>query len=330
MRRYMIRRIIQLIPLLLLITLMAYGAMHMAPGGPETILLADENIGNSQGQAELIALIRAKYGLDKPWYVQYGHWLNNTLHGDFGYSFYQNRPVTEIIRERLPNTIQLNLVVITLTYLIALPIGVISAVRQYSALDNTVTVLAFVGQSMPGFFVGLMLMLYVALPSHGAIPIMGMASHDVTLHGSGLLAVIIDRARYMLLPTITLLIGGLAGLTRYMRSSMLEVIREDYIRTARAKGISEKIVIYRHGFRNALLPIVTLSGSLLAAFIAGSPLIEQVFAWPGLGQASLRAALQRDYPVVMAFLIIGAFLQIIGTLLIDVVYVFVDPRIKYA
>lgn len=330
MRRYMFRRILQVIPLLFLITLISYGAMHLAPGGPENILLANEDRKVGGGEDELINQIRAKYGLDKPWYVQYGNWVKNTLQGDFGHSFYQSRSVSEIIKERLPNTMTLNLVVILLTYLIALPLGIISAVRQYSALDNTVTVFAFIGQSMPSFFIALMLMLYVALPSDGLIPIHGMASHDITVESSGVAAVVLDRARYMILPVVTLLIGGLAGLTRYMRSSMLEVIREDYVRTARSKGLAEKVVLYKHAFRNALLPIVTLSSGLLAGFIAGSPLIEQVFAWPGLGQASLRAAIQRDYPVVMAFLVIGAFLHIVGTLLVDVVYVFVDPRIKFS
>lgn len=327
MQRYLVRRILQMIPLLFLVTLLTYGLMHAAPGGPERILLAGEDPNIT---AEQVARLREQWGLNDPVYMQYLRWLGNLFRGDLGNSFYNQKPVARVILERMPATMQLNAVVLFLTYAIAIPAGIITAVRQYSAMDYTASTFCFAGHSMPGFWVGLMLIFLVALPSGGLIPTNGYASPDVTLEGSGLAAVLVDRARYMLLPVLTLLVGGLASLTRYTRNAMLEVLREDYVRTARAKGVAEKVVIYRHAFRNALLPVVTLSSHLLAAFFGGSVIVEQVFSWPGVGQVSLRAINQRDYPLVMAFLLVGAVLGMVGNLLVDVIYVLVDPRIKYS
>ncbi len=316
-----------MIPLMFLVTLLTYGLMFAAPGGPERILLGGEDPNIT---AEQVEHLRELWGLNDPVHVQYFRWLGNMLKGDLGNSYYNQMPVAEVIAERMPYTIQLNVVVLALTYLIAIPAGVITAVKQYSATDYAVSTFSLAGHSMPSFWVGLMLIFLVALPSGGIIPTNGYSNPDVTMAANGLVPVILDRLRHMFLPVLTLLIIGLAALTRYTRNAMLEVLREDYVRTARAKGVAEKIVIYRHAFRNALLPIVTLSGGLLASLFSGSVIIEQVFAWPGVGQISIRAINQRDYPLVMAFLLVGAVLGLVGHLLVDVAYIFVDPRIKYS
>lgn len=326
LRRYLLRRIAQVIPLLLIVTFISYGIMLVAPGGPEQVLLGGEDPTLDPNQ---IAALRARWGLDDPIPVQYARWLGNVLRGDLGRSYYFRKPVAEAILERFPNTLQLGLVVVALTYLLALPLGVITAVRQYSLADYAASTFSFLGHSMPSFWIGLMLIFLVALPSGGLIPTSGFSTPDVTLAGSGFWAVLSDRARFMFLPAVTLVVGGLAGLSRYTRNSMLEVLREDYVRTARAKGLSERVVIFKHALRNALLPVVTLSSNLLVFLFSGSVVVEQVFAWPGLGTLAIQAVSNRDYPVVMAFLLVGAVLSTAGHLMVDVLYVFVDPRIKY-
>jgi len=326
-RRYLVRRLLQMVVLLLLVTIITFGLMLAAPGGPERVLLAGEDPNIS---AEQIAHLRELWGLNDPVYVQYFRWLNHTLHGDLGNSFFNQKPVAQVILDRLPATLELGAVVIVLTYLIAIPAGVITAVKQYSWMDYLVSTFSLAGHSMPSFWVGLMLIFLIALHSGGAIPTNGFAAPGVTLAVSGLIPFLIDRARHMFLPALTLLIVGLAALTRYTRNSMLEVLREDYVRTARAKGVGEKVVIYKHAFRNALLPVITLSAGLLASLFGGAVIVEQVFSWPGLGFISIRAINQRDYPLVMAFLLVGAILSMLGNLIVDVTYVLVDPRIKYS
>lgn len=313
-------------PLLILATMIAFSIMQMAPGGPENFLLAGEDA--TLDPSKLIAL-REQWGLNDPIPVQYARWLGNVFSGDFGYSFFQRRPVAEIIKEALPNTIRLNVFVLFFSYAIAIPIGIISAVKQYSKFDYTVTGLAFLGQAAPNYWVALMLIYYVAMKSGGAIPTNGIATAGVNFDTYGWLSVIADRAKYMLLPLTVMIFGSLTGLTRYMRSSMLEVLKEDYTRTARAKGLSEKLVIYKHALRNAILPIVTLSGSLLSSLVGGSIIIETIFSWPGIGRVGFDAVTARDYPVSMAIMLMAGVLALIGYLLVDIVYVMVDPRIKY-
>jgi peptide/nickel transport system permease protein len=326
MGRYLTRRFLNMIPLLLLATLFSFAIMQAAPGGPENVLLAGEDA--TVDPARLQAL-REKWGLNDPIHIQYFRWLKNVLTGDFGYSYFQRRPVTDIVLEALPNTIQLNLVVIILTYAIAIPLGVISAVKQYSKLDYAVTSLAFVGQAAPSFWIGLMLIYYVAMKSGGVIPTNGIATQGINFETYGWLSVIGDRIRYMILPVAVMTFGSLTGLTRYMRSSMLEVLKEDYTRTARAKGLSEKVVIYKHALRNALLPIITLSGNVLSSLVGGAIVIETLFSWPGIGRVSYDAVIARDYPVSMALMLLSTVLSLLGFLLVDILYVVVDPRIKY-
>lgn len=315
-----------MIPVMLLATILSFSIMQLAPGGPENMLLNTEDATMDASKAEQL---REKWGLNDPIHVQYGRWLQNLVKGDFGYSYFQRRPVADIIGEALPNTLQLSVITLVLTYAIAIPLGVVSAVRQYSKTDFIVTSIAFVGQAAPSFWVAMMLIYGVAMQSKGLIPTNGIATPGVTFANYGWLTVLGDRLKYMLLPVTVSTFGGLTGLTRYMRSSMLEVLKEDYIRTARAKGLSQKIITYKHAMRNALLPIVTLSGGVLASLVSGSVILETIFSWPGIGRVGYEAVLQRDYPISMALLTIGAILLLLGLLLVDIAYVFVDPRIKY-
>jgi peptide/nickel transport system permease protein len=315
-----------MIPVLILATMISFAIMQAAPGGPENVLLAGED---ATVDASKLEALRDKWGLNDPIPVQYGRWLKNVVTGDFGYSYFQRRPVAEIISEALPNTLELSVVVMILIYVIAIPLGVISAVRQYSRFDYIVTGIAFVGQAAPSFWLAMMLMYGVAMQSGGLIPTSGFSTPGVSLETYGWLSVVADRMKFMLLPVAVSTFGGLTALTRYMRASMLEVLREDFIRTARSKGLAQQVVIYKHALRNALLPVVTISGGILASLVSGAVIVETVFAWPGIGRIGFDAVTQRDYPVSMAVLLIGAIMLLIGYLLVDIAYVFVDPRIKY-
>lgn len=327
MQRYIARRLFQLIPLFFIVTIMTFGIMHLAPGGPEQILLQgeDPNI-----RPEDVAELRKAWGLDEPVPVQYARWLGNVMQGNLGRSYSTQRPVTEAINARWAPSLQLALTNTFLVYALSIPIGVMIAVHRYSVLDYAMSIFSFVGYAMPNFWVGAMLILFVALPSGGAIPTSGYATPSITLESSSLAAVVLDRARYMLLPVLTAVTGGMAALTAYMRSSMLDVLQEDYVRTARSKGLSERVVIYKHAMRTAMLPIVTISSGLLGVLFAGNVIVEQVFAYPGLGTLFVKAVNTKDYPMVMAFLLIGFLIGNLSSLLTDFVYVLVDPRIKYA
>jgi peptide/nickel transport system permease protein len=319
---YVARRVLQIIPLLIGISIINFFIMHLAPGDP-VLLLTDRN-----ATQEEVARIRALYGLDEPLHVQYVKWLTRVLKGDFGRSFIDGRPVLDHIMDRLPYTLYLNFLVMILIYLFSIPIGITSALKQYSRFDHIVTFFAFLGQALPSFWFALLLIYAVGIKSSW-LPISGVATIGVSLKRYGLWAVIADRAKYLILPVTVISLGSMAGITRYMRSSMLEVIRQDYIRTARAKGLPENVVIRKHALRNALLPIVTLLGFELPLLFSGSAIIETIFSWPGLGLLSVRAVFQRDYQIVMALNMIGAFLMVAGNFLSDILYVLVDPRIKY-
>lgn len=328
MRRYMIRRLIQLIPLFLIVTVITFGLMYLAPGGPEQIFLSGED---PTIKPEHIAALREKWGLDKPFYVQYGKWLYNVvIQRDMGRSFRSQRPVLEAWMERLPATMQLSAVVLVLTYGLAIPLGIVTAVRKYSVVDYMASTFSFLGFAMPNFWVGLMLIVLIALPSGGLIPTSGYASPEVTLQTHGIFGLLYDRGRYMLLPALTLVTSGMAVITRYMRNSMLEVLNEDYVRTARAKGLQEKVVIYKHALRNALLPIITVSGGFLGSLFGGAVIVESVFAWPGVGQYGIAAVSSQDHPVVMALLLFGFFVGAASSFLTEFLYVLIDPRIKYS
>lgn len=326
MGRFLTKRILNMIPLLILATMISFTIMQMAPGGPENVLLAAEDASLDPAKMEEL---KERWGLNDPIPVQYFRWLKNVVTGDFGNSYFYRKPVSEVILSALPNTLQLNVVALFLIYAIAIPLGVVSAVKQYSKLDYAVTGLAFAGQAAPSFWVATLLIWGVAMNSGGLIPTNGIATPGINFETYGWLSVIADRLKYMILPLLVIVFSGLTGLTRYMRSSMLEVLKEDYIRTARAKGLSQKVVIFKHALRNALLPIIAISGGLLSNMVGGSVIIETIFSWPGIGRVGFDAVIQRDYNVSMAIMLMSAVLTLIGFLLVDIAYVWIDPRIKY-
>ncbi|MBN2057905.1 MAG: ABC transporter permease [Candidatus Saganbacteria bacterium] len=321
MRKFILKRLIQLVPLLIGVSLISFFVMHLAPGDP-TSLFTDPNIDPVE-----LARIRANWGLDKPVILQYFYWLGNVLRGDFGNSYMTGQPVLHEILQRLPNTLLLMISSYFLTLLITIPLGVISAVRKGTWFDNLVTVLSFIGMATPSFWLGLMLMLLFAVELDW-LPAVGM--YDVLSGSHGPIATVFDVFRHMILPLTTMTILSLAGITRYQRAAMLEVLDQDYIRTARAKGLPERIVIYKHALRNALIPIVTILGLSLPGLFGGAFIIETIFAWPGMGRLGVLAIFQRNYPLIMGIVVFSAVLIMLGNLLADIGYALVDPRIRYA
>ena len=322
MLSYLAKRLAGFIPLLLGISFVSFLVMAMAPGTPVD-LMTDLN---PKASPEARERLEKYYGLDKPMYVQYGLWLGRIVRGDLGTSFSRDRrPVLDKIAEALPITLFLNVLDLSLILGLAIPIGIYSASRQYSAIDRATTVFVFIGFAMPSFWVALLAMMLFG--EHlGWLPISGLKSLDYD--SMSLLGQIGDRVRHLILPVGIAALTGLAGLSRYMRSSMLEVLRQDYIQTARAKGLSERVVIYRHALRNALLPVVTILGLSIPGLIGGSVIAETIFAIPGMGRLFYTSVLMRDYPVVMGITLIGAVLTLFGNLLADLMYFAVDPRLR--
>jgi len=319
---YIARRLLFMIPLLLGITLITFMVIQLSPGGPADMLTGlSPKVG-----AEAKARLRHLYGLDKPIHVQYWLWLKRVVRFDFGESFKDGRRVITKILERLPATLLLNILSLLLIFFIALPIGIVSAVRQDSFFDKGMTLFVFLGFSVPTFWLALLLMLLFGVIL-GWLPISGMQS--VNFPYFSLWGKLWDLIQHLILPVFISAFGGLAYLSRYSRASMLEVLRQDYIRTARAKGVPEGKVIYRHALRNALIPIVTLLGLSLPGLIGGGFIFETIFAWPGMGRLGYQAIMSRDYPVIMGVGIIAAFLTLLGNLIADITYAFVDPRISY-
>lgn len=268
------------------------------------------------------------YGLDKPLHIQYWNWLKKMVMLDFGHSFKDSQPVLDKIMATLPNTIILNIAALFLIYLFAVPIGILSAVKQYSIFDKASTVFVFIGMAIPSFWLALLLIMVFSVKL-GWLPISGMHSLIMNYQTAPFWDKVWDLASHAILPVFVLAFAGLAWLSRYTRSSMLEIIRQDYITTARAKGLSEGKVIYKHALRNALLPIVTIFGLSLPGLIGGSVIVETIFAWPGMGRLAYQAVLARDYPLIMGTSVFSVFLLLFGNLLADIMYGIVDPRIKY-
>ena len=322
MRKYISKRILQIIPTFFGVTLIAFFILRLAPGKP-TDLMSELN---PKMTPEARASLEAQWGLDKPIMVQYGIWLKNLAKLDFGDSLSTDRrPVWNKIKERLPVTISINIMAMVLIFLIAIPIGVTSAVHQYSLYDRITTVIVFIGFATPSFWLALLLMRFLGVHL-GWLPISGLKS--LGYEGLSLIGKIGDRAVHLILPVFISAFGGLAVLSRYMRSNMLEVIRQDYITTARAKGLSERKVIYKHALRNALLPVITILGLSIPALIGGSVIFETIFAIPGLGQLFYMAVMTRDYNLVMGGLVIGTMLTLLGNFLADIGYALADPRIR--
>jgi peptide/nickel transport system permease protein len=316
------KRLIMMLPLLLGITLISFVVIHLAPGEPTDL----QTQLNPEVSSELRERLRAQYDLDKPLLVQYGKWLGRLVQLDFGESFVQDRrPVAEKIAERLPVTIMINLLSIGLILLIAVPLGVLSAVRRNSLFDRFTTVFVFIGFATPSFWLALLLMDFFGVRL-GLFPIAGLKSlgHEYLSFGRQ----VGDVAHHLVLPVFVSAFGGLAGFSRYMRGNMLEVVRQDYILTARAKGLSERVVIYRHALHNALLPVITLLGLSVPGLIGGSVIFETIFAIPGMGKMFYDGVMMRDYPLIMGVLVIGAVLTLVGNLIADVAYAMADPRIR--
>jgi peptide/nickel transport system permease protein len=311
-----------MIPLLVGITIISFTVMKMAPGDP-TSLVTDLNPNMNE---ETVARIRAHYGLDQPWHIQYLKWLRNIIMLDFGTSFAPDgRPVLDKILERIPITIFINVVSLLLILAIAIPIGVSSAVKQGSLFDRGTTVFVFLGFAIPSFWLALLLMILFGVKLEW-LPISGIRSLNyMELSQVGRF---FDFAEHLILPIFISAFGGLASMSRYMRSNMLEVIRQDYITTARAKGLDERTVIFRHALRNALLPVITLLGLAIPGLIGGSVIVETIFAIPGMGFLFYQSVMMRDYPTVMGILVIGAVLTLLGNLFADVSYSMADPRIR--
>ncbi len=330
MTSYLLRRLLYAVPLLWGILTLVFFIMHAAPGDPSAMYLLNPNVSQ-----EVVEQIRSNWGLDEPLAVQYWSWLVNFASGDFGLSLAQQRPISAILADRIPNTLLLSGTALVLIFLIGIALGVIQAVRQYSTLDNVLTFGALLIYSMPTFWLGLMLILIFAHLSYQIdgwpellrFPASGTTSIQYDM--LGFFGKLGDRIHHLILPAFALGVGSAASVARYTRSSMLEVVRQDYIRTARAKGVPGHRVIMKHALRNAMLPIITLLGLYLPFLLSGSVLVEYVFAWPGMGDTIIKAILQRDYPLVMATSFVFAVMVVIGNLLADVLYAVVDPRIRY-
>ncbi len=325
MLRFLVRRFLGAIPLVLGILTLIFFLMHLAPGDPTTRYF-DPTI-----SPDVMEQMRQNLGLDQPVPIQYVKWMGAFLTGDFGYSFSYMRPISQILPEVMWNTLQLTFMSLLVIFGLGMLIGIFQAVRQYSVGDNVLTFVALFFYSMPGFWLALMLILVFSLKaSQWGWPIQFPAS-QMTASGYEFLSTgeqIRNRIMHLILPSLALGVGSAAGVARYMRGSLLEVIRQDFVRTARAKGLEERVVIFKHALRNALLPIITLFGLTLPFLFSGAVLIEVIFAWPGMGRLIVDAVFQRDYPLIMASSFVIAVMVILGNLLADVLYAIADPRIR--
>jgi peptide/nickel transport system permease protein len=322
---YLIRRLLGAIPLLLGVLTLIFFVIHIAPGDPMARYF------NPNVPPEVIEQMRRNLGLDQPLHIQYFRWITSFLQFEFGTSLGQMRPISDILPGVLWNTIQLQLVAVAIIFGLGMLIGIIQAVRQYSVADNVLTFLALFFYSMPSFWLALMLILLFSLKaSQWGWPVVFPASQmtSVGYEFFNPAEKAWDRLMHLILPATALGIGGAAGVARYMRGSMLEVIHQDFIRTARAKGLSERVVVFKHALRNALIPIVTLLGLYLPYLLSGAVLVETIFAWPGMGRLIVEAIFQRDYPLVMATSFVAAAMVVAGNLIADVLYAVVDPRIR--
>lgn len=311
-----------MVPILIGITIITFAAMHFAPGNPAS-LATDMNLkASSQTHERLVKL----YGLDKPWYKQYFSWLKRVAKLDFGDSFKDGRPAIKKIFERLPASLLLNFLSLFLIFAIAIPIGVISAIKRNTLTDKALTFFVFIGYAMPAFWFALLLMLLFGLKL-GWLPISGL--HSINYSDLNFIDKVLDVSKHLILPVCASALTGMASLARYTRTSMIEALSQNFIKTAYAKGLSENKIIFRHALRNALLPIITIAGLSLPALIGGGFIFETIFAYPGMGRLGFEAIMARDYPVIMATATIAAFLTLIGNLLADISYFIADPRIRH-
>lgn len=320
MGRYIIRRLLQAIPLLFLVSIFMFALIHALPGGPEVVIF------NPHLDAAGRAALRARFGLDDPVPIQYFKWLGRALSGDFGFSFVTNEPVTDILGQRFPVTLQLFSGALILALVIAITLGVLSAVRQRTIVDYALTTLSYFGIAMPIFLFGLFAQDIFGVWLHW-LPTSGTQSFGYTFDPFG---AFLDHLSHLVLPMLVLAISFIAGWSRYMRSSMIEVIKQDYIRTARAKGVAPVPVLLRHALRNAVIPLITVVAIDFGAVAGGAAITEGVFAWPGMGKLFIDSLEARDYPVLLAMLLLGAVFVIAFNLVADILYAVMDPRIRYS
>jgi peptide/nickel transport system permease protein len=311
---YLVRRLLQTVVLLLVVSVVVFALVTQAPGGPGILL--DRNMGPAE-----IAAMRAALGLDQPVHVQYVRWLGQVLGGNLGVSYQAGLPVLEIIGQMLPNTLLLSAAALVLSLVVAIPAGVISAARPYSKTDQAVTFLALFGISVPTFWFGLMLIVLFSIVL-GWLPPGGLRTIGAPPSA-------LDMGRHLIMPAFVLGMASMALFARYTRSSTMSVLRQDYVRTARSKGLPERAVLYRHALRPALLTIVTVVGVQLPRLVGGAAITETVFAWPGMGSLAVRAAFERDYPMIMGITLVISAVVAASSLLVDVLYVYIDPRIRY-
>jgi peptide/nickel transport system permease protein len=333
MKWYIVKRLLQLIPVLIGVAVIAFSLIHLAPGDPA------RTIAGEHASEKTITALREKYGLDKPLHVQFWIWFKQVLRGDFGRSIVSNEYVAREILDRFPNTVELTLFSMLIAIVVGFIAGVVSASKQYSVLDYTTMGVALFGVSMPVFWLGIMLMMifgvfFRVLPIGGRIDAMvpfqrvtGLYIIDSIIKGNW--AALGSTLKYLILPSVALATIPMATIARVTRSSMLEVLRQDYIRTERAKGLSERVVIYKHAVRNAMLPVITVIGLNFGLLLAGALLTETVFAWPGIGRYVVKAVQMRDYPVVQGCVLFFSFMFVVVNLITDLLYVLIDPRIKY-
>jgi peptide/nickel transport system permease protein len=333
MTTYLLRRLLGTIPVVLLVTLLVYGLLHLAPGDPASLLLPE-----SATDAD-VAEAKARWGLDKPFYLQYFYFLANAARGDLGRSFRFAQPVSELIASRLPATVELASFAIVIAILIAVPLGVFAGARPDSATDNVGTMFGLFGISMPNFWFGIMLILVFAGMLH-LFPSAGRSEYGVagqTITGfylidsvlAGNWAGLADGIKHVILPALTLGTALAGILMRITRSSVLEITREDYVLVARAKGLMNRVVLWRHVLRNALIPIVTVVGLELGTLLSGSIIVETVFAWPGIGSLLITGVTSRDYPLVTGIVLMYTVAFVTINLAIDAIYAAIDPRIRF-
>jgi len=314
---YIARRLLQAVPVLLLITFLVFSLELLLPGDPVTAL-----IGTSGGQSltkEQIAIYRKEFHLDDPIPVQYAIWLNHVLHGDLGKSIKSQRPITTEIRARIPVTLQLGLAALFLAIVVSFPLGIVAAIYRNSLLDRAITVFSIAGVSVPNFFLGILLIILFGvklkwLPPSGFTQITSNPGKAIKL---------------LIMPAFVLSAGGIGGLTRFIRSSLLEVLRTDYIRTARAKGLAGTQVVWLHALKNAMLPVATIIGLQIGFLLAGAVIVEQVFAIPGIGRFAIAGFSDKDFPVVQGFVLLVGTCVLMASLLTDLTYAFLDPRIRF-
>jgi len=330
MTAHILRRLVQAVPTFFGITIISFVLIISAPGDPVSLITF-----NPKSTPESAIILRHQLGLDQPIFIQYIYWLigndwaggdgvrRGLLRGDLGTSLFQKRPVLDLILERIPATLQLTGSALLVGYLIGLPLGVLAAVRQRSWIDQVSRMISVIGNAVPSYWLGLILIVVFSV-TLGWLPMSGMsniARPDASFN-------LLETLSYMVMPVTVLSLGTIATVSRYVRSELHEVTREDYVRTARAKGLRGRSIWMVHALRNALIPVATLIGPALGSLLGGAVIVEQVFGWPGLGRLEVNAVFQRDYPLVMGSVVVGAVLFVLGVLMSDVLYVLLDPRIR--